>query len=224
MLLDVQTLVCVQLFKDLFPLGLKKADDRLDEDEDELDRLLDERKNQDSGQIIRALRQPAVLGRVAGTCKTLHAEVKKYRTAKLLDAVENINTYPAFMVLYLSDCAVPAATCMRFTVSLGKRDMYEVAFVRRTNEKAADDGVLQELFAQSVIRTHDGKPTWTSLERRFAFHKLCFVEYWGLQPAEKAQHRLWHKETSETLNLWLELHYRIFNLRLCQSIASIFIE
>jgi hypothetical protein len=210
MLYDVQQLVCAQLFKDLFPLGLKTRCE--DEAEAAPDRLLDKRGSQDSGQIIRALRQPAVLGLVAGTCKTLHAEVKKYRTEKLLDAVESMNSYPRSMVLYLSECAVPAATSMRFTVSLGKREMYEVAFVRRTIEQAAD-GVLQELFAQCVIQTHDDKPTWTSLERRFAFHKLCFVNYWGLQPAEKQQHRLWHKETSEALNMWLAQQHRIFKLR-----------
>jgi hypothetical protein len=218
MLYDVQMLVCAQLFKDLFPMGLKKGFVWMtaceEYDEDAPDRLIDERGKQDNGQIIRALRQPAVLGRVAGTCKTLRAEVKKYRTAKLLDAVENMNTYPRPMALYLSECAVPAATCMRFTVRLGKRDMYEVAFVRRDKEQAADDGVPQELFAQSVIQTHDGKPAWTSLERRFAFHKLCFVNFWGLKPDEKEQYRLWHKQTGETMNLWLELQRNIFKLRL----------
>ena len=213
MLYDVQMLVCDQLFQDLFPLGFI-----VDEDEDAPDRLLDERGlmlslEQDSGQIIRALRQPAVLGRVAGTCKTLHAEVKKYRAAKLLDAVENMNTYPRSMALYLSECAVPAATCMRFTVRLGKRDMYEVAFTRRTIEQAAD-GVLQELFAQCVIQTHNGNTDWTSVERRFAFHKLCFVNFWGLQPDEKEQYRLWHKETSEELAMWLAQQTLIFKHRL----------
>ena len=214
---EVQMLVCAQLFKDLFPLGLKKDFVWMtlceNEDEDAPDRLLDKRGSQDSGQIIRALRQPAVLGRVAGTCKTLHAEVKQYRTAKLLDAVESMHTYPRSLVLYLSECAVPAATSMRFTVSLGKRDMYAVTYVRRDKEQAADD-VPQELVAQCVIQTHDDKPTWTSLERRYAFHRLCFVNYWGLQPNEKAQHRLWHQETSEALNVWLAQQHRIFKLRL----------
>jgi hypothetical protein len=132
---------------------------------------------------------------------------------KLLDAVENMNTYPKRAVLLLSECAVPAATCMRFTVSLGKRDMYDVAFVRRTIEKGADD-VPQELIAQCVIPTHDDKPTWTSLEHRFAFHKLCFVNYWDLQPAEKAQYRLWNKDSCEGLNMWLEQQYAIYKLSL----------
>jgi hypothetical protein len=117
------------------------------------------------------------------------------------------------MVLYMNACAVPAATSMRFTLSLGKREMYEVTFVRRTIEEAAAD-VPQELIAQCVIQTHDGKATWTSPERHYAFHKLCFVDYWALKPAEKDQHRLWHKETSEALNMWLEHQYNIFKLRL----------
>jgi hypothetical protein len=212
MLYDVQMLVCAQLFQDLFPLGLKKGFVWMtvceEYAEDAPDRLIDKRGSEDSGQIIRALRQPAVLGRVAGTCKTLHAEVKKYRTAKLLDAVEHFQTYPRAMVLYFD-----APTCMRFTVSLGKCDMYEITFTRRDKEQAAD-GVPQELFVQSVIQTHNGKPAWTSLERRFALHKLSFVDYWGLQPADKEVYRLWKKETDETLQLWLELQRSIFKLRL----------
>ena len=213
MLLEMQMLVCAQLFNDLFPLGLKEAHERLDDDEDAPDRLLDERGNQDSAQIIRALRQPAVLGMAAGVCKTWREAVKKHRRAKLVDAVEKMNTFPKRMVLYMNACAVPAATSMRFTLSLGKREMYEVTFVRRTIEEAAAD-VPQELIAQCVIQTHDGKATWTSPERHYAFHKLCFVDYWALQPAEKDQHRLWHKDTSEALNMWLEHQYNIFKLRL----------
>jgi len=213
MLYDVQMVVCAHLFKDLFPLGLKTAHERLDDDEASPDRLLDKRGSQDSGQVIRALRQPALLGMLAETCKTLHAEVKQYRAAKLLDTVENINTFPMFMALFLSECAVPAATCMRFTVSLGKRAMYEATFTRRTIEQAAD-GVLQELFVQCVIQTHNGNTDWTSVERRFAFHKLCFVNFFGLQPEEKAQYRLWHKETSEALAMWLAQQLLIFKHRL----------
>ena len=213
MLYDVQMLVCAQLFKALFPLGLKTAHERLDDDEDAPDRLLDQRGSQDSGQVIRALRQPALLGMLAGTCKTLHAEVKQYRTAKLLDAVENMNTYPRTMALFLSECGVPAATCLRFTVRLGNREMYAVTFTRRTIEQAAD-GVLQELFAQCVIQTHNGNTDWTSVERRFAFHKLCFVNFWGLQPGEKEQYRLWHEETSEELAMWLAQQTLIFKHRL----------
>ena len=211
---DVQMLVCAQLFKDYFPLDSNPLASWLQHADHPSDRLIDDRANEDLGQIIRTLRQPAVLGRVAGTCKTLHAAVKEHRMAKLLDAVEHINTLPKRVVLYLSECAVPAATCMRFTVSLGKRDMYEVTYVRRTIEQDADDDVPQELVAQCVIQTHDDKPTWTSPERRYAFHRLCFVNYWGLQPAEKQQHRLWHQETSQALNVWLAQQHRIFKLRL----------
>ena len=97
---------------------------------------------------------------------------------------------------------------------IGSHDMYDVVFMRSRNEKTGESDVPQELFAQCVIQTHDDKPTWTSLERRYAFHKLCFVKYSSLQPEEQEQHRLWHKSTCEALKMWLELQYRIFKLRL----------
>ncbi len=187
MLHDVQMAVCAQLFKDVFPLGSDTIDNA---NEDAPDRWIDEIVTRYSGQFIRALRQPAVLGRVAGTCKTLHTAVQKYRTAKLLDAVESINTYPTLMVLYFHESDMLRESSLRFKVMLGSRDMYDVVFMRRRSETAGEADVPQELFAQSVIQTHDDKPTWTSLERRYAFHELCFVKYSSLQSEEQEQHRL----------------------------------
>jgi hypothetical protein len=118
------------------------------------------------------------------------------------------------MVLYFHESDMLRESSLRFKVMLGSRDMYDVVFRRRRSETAGEADVPQELFAQSVIQTHDDKPAWTSLERRYAFHELCFVRYSSLQSEEQEQHRLWHKSTCEALNMWLELQYRIFKLRL----------
>ena len=195
---DIQTLVCARLFHDFFPLGLQQEDDASD--------MLLGAENLKNGQVTRSLRQPALLGRAAGVCKTWHAAVVKHRRTKLLDAVEYINSMSQ-VVLYIPHSHMPSQSLMRFKVLLGSRDMYDVCFVRRMND-------LSTLSAQCVIQTHDDKPTWASLERHYALHELCWVPFQSMQPEEQEQFRLWHQNTMQELDMWLALQHSIFKLRL----------
>ena len=196
---DIQTLVCARLFEDCFPLELG-ADDASD--------VLTKAFlfNNTDGQFTRSLRQPAELGRTAGVCKTWHAAVVKHRMTKLLKAVEHMNRLSSNLALYFADndMPIPFEALMRFKVLLGSRDMYLVQYVRRRDE----------LSVYCVIQTHNDKPTWTSLERHYALHKLCLVSFRTLQPAEQEQYRLWRQKTKEELDMWLTQQYLIFKLRL----------
>ncbi|MEI7668962.1 MAG: hypothetical protein WCJ33_02640 [Pseudomonadota bacterium] len=194
--------------------------------------------NEPGANFTMQLKQPLVMGRAAGVCKTWYAQVQALRTLLLLQVVDNYlhfcmvssalnlvdidmyGTYPGNM----QQTHVPSETRVRFAVSLGSREMYAVEAIRRTIEPVGDDVPIEfELVVQPCMHSFTNAPDAspkTYMKKEIAVNRVCWVHEDIRKPTEHVEFDNWNDATYERLYRLLEYWKKVFTYRLHLNILN----